>query len=142
MDIVSSSTQDKLHDLDRRKDFLTTEVLPCPQARADCQRRVCTASAHSPRLPACTVNGVVVIKLPPPRGTLAQRTTVKLLTSLRPGCRTGQFSYQNMDQGGNSLIMKTQSTLEQHGFELHRSTYMQIFFNKYYKCTFSSLGFS
>ena len=30
-----------------------------------------------------------------------------------------------------NVTMQIQLNLEQHGFELHRSAYMQVFFNKY-----------
>lgn len=45
-------------------------------------------------------------------------------------------------QKWSSSVATGQSTLEQHGFDLHRSTYRQILFNKYNTWIFSSLWFS
>lgn len=42
---------------------------------------------------------------------------------------------------GIKAILNAQLTLDQSGFEVHRSTYTRIFSNKYSKCIFSSLRF-
>ena len=41
---------------------------------------------------------------------------------------TGEF-YQTLKKDITSILLKLQLTLEQYRFELHGSTYMQIFFN-------------
>lgn len=44
----------------------------------------------------------------------------------------------HFSSGYSLIILKL--TFEQHWFELHGSTYMQIFFSKYYKCIFFTIN--